>query len=506
LNGRNIVLTADRSLSTNYRDNMIYGFLAIMPSEKLSKSLYYHIFCPAVDYDHLTGAADLAPLGLRRIESSLMDAFGAKNVITAHCDHLTKAIGPDTKVVGINVMDPLGHGPLTTSINGKIDGKEYTPYTRVMFGLLMKKIMNLKEKYSFKTVLGGSGAWQLQRKEERVQYGIDHVVFGEADGHCADMFNEIMQGNAPDLISVAPNKIVDIPYIKGATCSSAIEAMRGCGRGCDFCDPNLRRKRDFPIERLKEEAMINLKYGHTCIWLMSDEIMLYGCDNRDMYPNRDAIVDLYSSMKSLPNVNWVGAVHVTFSAAVADPKCIQRIKEINNFGPDRWNAVQPGIETGSARLFKKHMPYKSKPYSPEEWPEIVLEGIKVLNDNYLFSLCTTILGLPGETDDDVKDSIDLIKKIEGTASIIAPTLWTDYARPENSLTFDKFSKLQWKLYYLSFKIDLKAISKWIWYTTAHFPPGIRQAAGIFGKLGGMYYLRYIRDMAKRTLGEDPDFD
>jgi hypothetical protein len=62
------------------------------------------------------------------------------------------------------------------------------------------------------------------------------------------------------------------------------------------------------------------------------------------------------------------------------------------------------------------------------------------------------------------------------------------------------------LYYLSLKIDLKAISNWIWYSTAHFPPGIRQAAGIFGKLGGMYYLRYIRDLAKRTLGEDTAFD
>jgi radical SAM superfamily enzyme YgiQ (UPF0313 family) len=489
---------------------MIYGFLAIMPSEKLSKTLYYHIFCPVVGYDQRTGAADLAPLGLRRIESNLIDGFGAENVILAHCDHLDKTVGPDTKVVGINVMDPLGQGPLTTSINGKIDGKEYTPYTRIMFEILMKKIMKFRQKYgySFKTVLGGSGSWQLHRKEDRERYGIDHIVLGEADGHCIDMFNNIMDsdGGAPDVISVMPNKIGEVPYIRGPTCSSAIEAMRGCGRGCDFCDPNLRRKRDFPIDRVKQEAMINLKFGHTCVWLMSDEIMLYGCDNKDLVPNRDAIVDLYSSMKSLPNVDWVGAVHVTFSAAVADPECIKKMSQINNFGPARWNAVQPGIETGSVSLFKKHMPLKSKPYSPEEWPDIVLEGIKVLNENYYFSLCTSILGLPGETDDDVKDSIDLIRKIEGTSSVIAPTLWTDYGRPENSLTFDKFSKLQWKFYYLCFKIDLKAISQWIWYATAHFPPGVREVAGIFGKLGGAYYLRYIRDMAKKTLGEDPDFD
>lgn len=502
VNGRKVVLTADRSLMTNYRDNMLYGFVAIMPSEKLSKFLYYHIFCPAVGYDQLTGAADLAPLGLRRIESSLAEGYGEKNVITAHCDHLEKTIGPDTQVVGINVMDPMGVGPLTTSICGK----EYTPYTNLMFGILMKKIRKLRERYSFKTVVGGSGAWQLYRELDRESLGVDHVVLGEADGHCVSMFDDIIAGDAGDILSVSPNEISNIPYLRNATCSSSIEAMRGCGRGCDFCDPNLRRKRDFPIERLKEEARVNLRFGHTCVWLMSDEIMLYGCDNKNLYPNRNAIVDLYRSMKDLENVDWVGAVHVTFSAAVADPECIRKISEINNFGPSRWNAVQPGIETGSIRLFRKHMPLKSKPYSPEEWPEVVVEGVKILNQNYLFALCTVVQGLPGENDDDVRDTIDLVKHIEGTASVIAPTLWTDYARPENSLTFEKFSALQWKLYYLCFKIDLKAISKWILYATAHFPIGVRQVAGIFGKLGGEYYLRYIRDMAKKTLGRDPDFD
>lgn len=37
--GRQIVLTADRSLMSNYRQNMLYGFTAVIPAEKLSKFL-----------------------------------------------------------------------------------------------------------------------------------------------------------------------------------------------------------------------------------------------------------------------------------------------------------------------------------------------------------------------------------------------------------------------------------------------------------------------------------
>ncbi len=500
--GRQIVLTADRSLMSNYRDNMLYGFVACMPAEKISKFVYYHVFCPAVNADPVTGEAELAPLGLRRIESNLMDEFGRENVIISHCDHLEKSIGPETKVLGINVMDPLGIGPITTSISGK----PYTPYTSLMFKYLMQKVKRLRQQYGFKTVLGGSGAWQLHRKEDRELYGIDHVVMGEADGHCVDMFYDVMDGGAPEFMSVMTNKILDIPYIKAPTCNSAIEAMRGCGRGCDFCDPNRRLKRDFPIERLKQEAKINLDYGHTCIWLLSDEIMLYGCDNKNMYPNRDAIVELYSSMKNLGNVDYVGAVHVTFSSAAADPECVKKIREINNFGPSRWNGVQPGLETGSVKMFKKHMPYKSKPYSPEEWPRVALEGLKVLNDNYIFAACTLVMGMPGETNDDIQDTIDLVKKLDGTASVIAPLLWTDYFHPENSLTAEKFNKLQWKLYYLCWKISTKSIFNWIWYATAHFPPFIRQVGGVFGKIGAHYQMKYVRDKAKKVLGEDPDFD
>jgi radical SAM superfamily enzyme YgiQ (UPF0313 family) len=483
---------------------MLFGFAACMPAEKLSKFLYYHIFCPSVPADSSNGAVELAPLGLRRIESSLISEYTRNNVIISHCDYLEKSIGPRTEIIGINSMDPLGNSPLVTSIAGK----PLTPYTRLNFISLMKRLKRIKDVngYKFKIVLGGGGAWQLLGKQERDLYGIDHVVIGEADNYCVDIFHQITDEIAPEVTSVKTTKIVDIPYILGPTTSSSIEAMRGCGKGCDFCEPNRRLKRDFPIDRLKEEAKINLDYGHDCIWLMSEEIMLYGCDNKELYPNRDAIVELFAAMKNLGKVSYVGAVHLTLASAVADPACIDKIREINNFGPSKWNGVQAGIETGSSRMIKKHMPYKSKPFSPAEWSDIILQGTKVLNRNYIVGLYTLMIGLPGETDDDVQDSIDMVKSLDGSESVITPTLWTDYYRPENSFTTDKFSKLQWKLYYLCWKTDMKAIRKWIWYGTSHFPPLVRPIAIVFAKFGTNHQLRAIRDKSKKALGDDPDFD
>ena len=123
-------------------------------------------------------------------------------------------------------------------------------------------------------------------KPDRMKiHGIDTVVIGEADELALDLFHDLEAGDAPELLHTFVRKIENIPMIQGPTVNSLIEAMRGCGRGCDFCDVNKRSKKDIPLERLQTEAKINLKYGFDSIWLQSDEMLLYGCDNKDFVPN-----------------------------------------------------------------------------------------------------------------------------------------------------------------------------------------------------------------------------
>ena len=116
LSGKRIVLTADRSLMTNYRGNFLYGFIACGPYEVLPEWVFDKVFCPAVETDPVTGEAKVAQVGLRRVESALHQGYDKKDVFVANPEHLAKSIGPDTKVVGINVMDPLGMAPVTTTM------------------------------------------------------------------------------------------------------------------------------------------------------------------------------------------------------------------------------------------------------------------------------------------------------------------------------------------------------------------------------------------------------
>ena len=103
--GKRVVLTADRSLMTNYRGNFLYGFIACGPYEVLPEWVFDKVFCPSVETDPITGEVKVAQVGLRRIESSLIQGgYKKEDVFMAHPEMLQKSIGPDTKVVGINVM------------------------------------------------------------------------------------------------------------------------------------------------------------------------------------------------------------------------------------------------------------------------------------------------------------------------------------------------------------------------------------------------------------------
>ena len=184
--GKRVVLTADRSLMTNYRGNFLYGFIACGPYEVLPEWVFDKVFCPSVDTDPVTGEVKVAQVGLRRIESSLIQGgYKKEDVFMAHPEMLHKSIGPDTKVVGINVMDPLGMAPVTTTMS-----PEKLSYVAMKFKKMCASIIQLKKKYDFKVVGGGNGAWELAKSDRMKIHGIDTVVVVEADELAVDLFQD----------------------------------------------------------------------------------------------------------------------------------------------------------------------------------------------------------------------------------------------------------------------------------------------------------------------------
>jgi len=501
MSGRRIVLTADRSLTTNYRGNFLYGFIACGPYELLPEWVFDKVFCPSVETDPVTGEAKVAQCGLRRIESALLKEYKREEVFIAHPDMLDKAIGEDTKVVGINVMDPLGMAPVTTTMS-----PEKLSYIAMKFKRMCAKIIQLKKKYNFKVLVGGNGSWELAKPERMMIHGIDCVVIGEADEIAVDLFKDAEEGNLKPLVHAFVRNIDNIPEIRGPTVNSLIEAMRGCGRGCDFCDVNKRSKKDFPLDRLQREAKINLDYGFDSIWLQSDEILLYGCDNKDFIPNKDAITYLWRGLKSL-GARFVGTTHMTLSGVVAKPDLIEALSRINEMNGNRWLATNLGLETGSVRLAKRHLGMKTKPFSPEEWPWVVKEGCRILNKNHWFPALTLIIGWPDETPDDTRDTLELVESLRAMKmrGLIAPLLYQDF-NEKNSMHFRNLNEMQFTVFWRCWEHNLKVINDIIPIIVRNktYGPLMKVFIAMLIKAGTWAIMRYLRGLCKELFGSTPD--
>lgn len=412
--GYKVVLTADRTLMSEYRGGIFLGFSACVPKGLIPDWLYFSMFCPSVPVNE-DGSVKYAPCGTRKIEAALLDyGFKRKDVIVAHPEHLHKVVGSRTKVIGITENDPLGMGPATSTFTQLFDGEAYM---NIKFRELLSH--PAIKKYRPRIIVGGPGAWQLENKEVRSKMGIDCVVVGEGEKAAGPLFERAADGESlPEVVHGNVAETEEIPLIKEATIDGIVEVARGCGRGCDFCVPTLQRYRCLPISDILKEVEVNLRAGKRPL-LHAEDVLRYKAKGLEV--NGEAVVELFKTVRSYPGVNAVGMSHFALSSIASAPDVVEEISNILGAGEDGgWLSGQTGLETGSPRLIETNMKGKCKPFEPEDWPQVVIDAFEVMSRNCWVPCATLIIGLPGETEKDVDLTIDLVDELKNFKSLIVP--------------------------------------------------------------------------------------
>jgi radical SAM superfamily enzyme YgiQ (UPF0313 family) len=406
------VLVTDFTLLTNFRQVPLATFFSCIPTDYWYSRLVFGILADRPELD-ARGQPVRVPYGRRKIEASLLRDLPPDEVVIANPRNVRQYIGEDTRVVGIHTMDPLGLGPVSMSFTM---GGSLTPYTKAMFLDLMSRVNHTPDR-KYRIVLGGPGAWQFDCRETMQEsLGIDHIVHGETDHFVPDIFDRVVAGDAPPVMrftnATAPS-VDQVPKIRGPVMHDLVEVMRGCGRGCAFCEVTLRKSRYFPLEYIGDEIAVNVRAGATSIQLHSDDIFLYKLENwRTMEPNEDAVKELFSYVMGRPGVTHCFPTHGTVSAAVTNPGLIEDLSKIVGVGGDKWIGIQSGIETGSPKVSREVLHRKAAPFAAEEWPDVVVRATEILNQNHWYPAYTIILGLPGETPEDAWMTVDLIDRME----------------------------------------------------------------------------------------------
>ncbi|HSB49960.1 MAG TPA: radical SAM protein [Nitrosopumilaceae archaeon] len=542
-----IVLTADRTLMSPYRHLSLATFFGCAPAldpNRNPKSVWYKLLknqvTPKILFDficnyteHVDGVAKYAPYGLRKVEAGLLrDGFKREDVVVAHPDHIEKFIGPETQVIGTHEMDPLGMGPVTMTFTY---GRKQISYDEFYCKELHMRINAAKKKTGSKAkvIAGASGTWQYNYDPEKIEeYGLYAILEGELggiapeiDGHAGRFFTYLINGDFENMDPFRKRSdfkvnikeferngrklhgrfvnfwdrpdLEDIPEIVEPSLHGMIEVMRGCGRGCKFCDVTLRALRYYPPEKVQKEIEVNIKKGgDRAAWVHSDDIFVYGMDPRTskgMEPNREALEELFTAIMAAGIVH-TNPTHGTLAGAIADEKLIPNISKIIKSGPGNMTGIQCGFETGSLRLIEKYADRKLAPFKPEEWHWVVKEGVKTLNEDYWVPAFTLIMGLDNdETPEDAWETIRLISELE--------TEQPDSMFTTTPLTFVPIGLLE-KSDFFNIGNEMSSAQLGVMYKTwqHNFKYGIKKFMNKTGHLGVQ---KYFFNMIARTLGGVP---
>jgi radical SAM superfamily enzyme YgiQ (UPF0313 family) len=456
IEGVPIVLAASRAEANEYDNNPFSAFICTFPKKISEYALREHMNNLATNED---GTAQRTIYGLRKIESMLIDEFGKENVVTAHYDQLDKFIGKKTKVVGISTMDPMGLAYVSTTYNSLI-GFGGEALNAFEFDKLVTH--PAIQKYKPKVIVGGQGSWQVAEADAQERLGIDVLFQGEGESDLIPVFKQLMGGKqVPSYYEAKKPDRKKVPLIKKAASYGMVEIMRGCGRGCHFCSPTMRTRHSFPIEHIMKEVKVNIDGGTNSIFTVTEDIFLYKC-HKNFIPNRKEVVKLYKTIASYPGVKHILLSHASFAPALYDKKLLDELTPIliekTKWTPETsplykksFVSVEMGIESGSIRLMKEHMRGKALPFSVDNWPEIVIKGIGLLNDYDWWPLCTIMTGQPDETEDDVIATINLIDDLRANNAkmFYTPVLFIPLKEAVlgncRRISLENLSELQWEV-------------------------------------------------------------
>jgi radical SAM superfamily enzyme YgiQ (UPF0313 family) len=436
-----IVLTADETMLSRYRWGIFMGFSTCMPQGIIPDWFYFNVFSPAVP--RRNGRVVYADFGLRMVEASLAEAFGAHEVAVVHPKDLERVVGSRTEIIGISGHDYLGINPPTSEFVDLADTGP--PYNRVKFFELMRKPV-MKEKI---VVAGGKAAWQLADETIMDKLNIDYVYLGEAERTVSDLFKSIFAGE--ELLRVVTGKepkVEEIPNLIGASIHGLVEISRGCGRGCSFCTPDMQKLRFKSLEHIARDVQTNIEAGQRAISLHSEDVLRYGANG--MTPDEHLVPNLFKHVAAIEGLDSIGASHITFATVYHNPGLLKAVSETCYSLLDQdWMGAQIGIETGSARLIAKHMRGKTLPSPAEKWQEIVTQAFGILDDNNWFNATTLINGLPDETTDDIIESIELVEDLKDISSLIVPMNFVSMRGSpltnEETFTIEKMTPEHWQL-------------------------------------------------------------
>jgi radical SAM superfamily enzyme YgiQ (UPF0313 family) len=459
--GYPIVLTADRTLIANY-DLLFDGMLAASQTTLIPYTLMRKLLMPpAASQD---GRASVAPLGLRRIEAALLrDGFSPEEVAVVTPEEIDSAIGAHTRIVAISSGEPAGQGMNTSTMTEILGGDIYP---QVMFRMLLRDVQRgiAQRAPRAKIVLGGPGVWQVARSaKEQQALGIDHLLTGYVEGNVAALFRRLLNGEELPPVCAGEGVTASlIPCIRAASSMGVVEISRGCGLGCHFCTLGHEPMQHLPLQTILSDVQTNIRHGHSSIAALSEDFFRYGGHGTTVNP--PALLHLLTALRQVEGLRLIQLDHANIIsiAQFSDAELRQVHDALVGDSRHDFPWVNIGVETASGRLlYANGCTVKMGGCTEEAWGVLCAEHLRRVCRAGFFPLVSLMVGLPGETEEDVQRTMTWVHGLSEERLAIFPVLYAPLDGKKGKRARD-LTKQQWRLLRACYEINFRWIPRLYW--------------------------------------------
>lgn len=278
------------------------------------------------------------------------------------------------------------------------------------------------------------------------------IVFGTHNIHrLPQILKEKMkkQKQEIEVFSIEGDIVENVPVKRDSKYKAWINIMYGCDKFCTYCIvPYTRGKqRSRTPEFILNEVEELIKNGYQEVTLLGQNVNAYGKDLKINYNMANLLEDVAKT--GIARIRFVTSHPWDFT-----DEMIEIIKKYDNIMP----YIHLPLQSGSNRILK----LMGRRYTKESY----LELYRKLKEALPYSSITTdiIVGFPGETEEDFKDTLEVVKECQYDSAftfIFSPRVGTPAAKMEDYVSLEEKEKRLYELNELVNEYAKKANDKYL---------------------------------------------
>lgn len=280
----------------------------------------------------------------------------------------------------------------TCCVRAKVEQKIYS---------LIGKVKRIKENNS-NIILGICGCMAQKEKEnifERAPY-VDFIFSPSQVNNLEEIINIVKYGNRKYISceNTPEFSFNHIPIKRESKLSAWIQIMRGCNNYCSYCVVPYTRgpEQSRGVSEILSEVKKLAKNKYKEIFLLGQNVNSYGNDlSRSV--TFSELLELLNDIDGIERIRFTTSHPKDFSFDL-----IKTIKKCNKI----CNHIHLPIQSGSSKILKT----MNRKYGIDYYKSII-EEIRNNIDNIAITT-DVMVGFPGETENDFKDTLNAFKEIE----------------------------------------------------------------------------------------------